>query len=248
LNWGEHYHVGPNPLWKDVATQLGMTSGVDYGPSATLEGATFYDPVFYLRKFRYYKVDSNRMIDKASQIPVYNALTGVFFGAAGDIDKDGDNDIVLKANNGKGKILYNDGKGLFNKSLDMDDIARIYPAEDFNRSDGFHYPYLIDMNNDTYPDWILTLNAPRQKEPIRIVYYANNKGIFDIKNPVDIFPKNSSYGKDNLLSYPVIQMKEADLNKDGVKELIFLFGTVSNQDYLNILPRNIFKILSIFRQ
>jgi hypothetical protein len=245
LNWGEHYHVGPNPLWKDVATQLGMTSGVDYGPSATLEGATFYDPVFYLRKFRYYKVDSNRMIDKASQIPVYNALTGVFFGAAGDIDKDGDNDIVLKANNGKGKILYNDGKGLFNKSLDMDDIARIYPAEDFNRSDGFHYPYLIDMNNDTYPDWILTLNAPRQKEPIRIVYYANNKGIFDIKNPVDIFPKNSSYGKDNLLSYPVIQMKEADLNKDGVKELIFLFGTVSNQDYLNILPRNIFKILSI---
>ena len=245
LNWGEHYHVGPNPLWKDVATQLGMTSGVDYGPSSTLEGATFYDPVFYLRKFRYYKVDSNRMIDKASQIPVYNALTGVFFGAAGDIDKDGDNDIVLKANNGKGKILYNDGKGLFNKSLDLDDIARIYPGEDFNRSDGFHYPYLIDMNNDTYPDWVLTLNAPRQKEPIRVVYYANNKGIFDIKNPVDIFPKNSSYGKDNLLSYPVIQMKEADLNKDGVKELIFLFATVSNQDYLNILPRNIFKILSI---
>jgi hypothetical protein len=245
LNWGEHYHVGPNPLWKDVATQLGMTSGVDYGPSATLEGATFYDPVFYLRKFRYYKVDSNRMIDKASQIPVYNALTGVFFGAAGDIDKDGDNDIVLKANNGKGKILYNDGKGLFNKSLDMDDIARIYPGEDFNRSDGFHYPYLIDMNNDTYPDWVLTLNAPRQKEPIRVVYYANNKGIFDIKNPVDVFPKNSAYGKDNILSYPIIQMKEADLNKDGNKELIFLFATVSNQDYLNILPRNIFKILSI---
>jgi hypothetical protein len=245
LNWGEHYHVGPNPLWKDVATQLGMTSGVDYGPSATLEGATFYDPVFYLRKFRYYKVDSNRMIDKASQIPAYNALTGAFFGAGGDVDNDGDNDIVLKANNGKGKILYNDGKGLFNKSLDMDDIARIYPGEDFNRSDGFHYPYLIDMNNDTYPDWVLTLNAPRPKEPIRVVYYPNNKGIFDIKNPVDVFPKNSTYGKDNLLSYPVIQMKEADLNKDGVKELIFLFGTVSNQDYLNILPRNIFKIISV---
>jgi hypothetical protein len=245
LNWGEHYHVGPSPLWKDVATQLGMTSGVDYGPSATLEGATFYDPVFYLRKFRYYKVDSNRMIDKASQIPSYTALTGAFFGAGGDVDKDGDNDIVLKANNGKGKILYNDGKGLFITSIDMDEIPRIYPGEDFNRSDGFHYPYLIDMNNDTYPDWVLTLNAPRPKEPIRVVYYPNNKGIFDIQNPVDIFPKNSSYGKDNLLSYPVIQMKEADLNKDGVKELIFLFGTVSNQDYLNILPRNIFKIISI---
>jgi hypothetical protein len=127
----------------------------------------------------------------------------------------------------------------------MDEIPRIYPGEDFNRSDGFHYPYLIDMNNDTYPDWVLTLNAPRQKEPIRVVYYANNKGIFDIKNPVDVFPKNSAYGKDNILSYPIIQMKEADLNKDGNKELIFLFATVSNQDYLNILPRNIFKILSI---
>jgi len=245
LNWGEHYHVGPSPLWKDVATQLGMTSGVDYGPSATIEGATFYDPVFYLRKFRYYKIDSNRIVDKVNQIPSYTALTGAFFGAGGDVDKDGDNDIVLKANNGKGKILYNDGKGLFTTSLDMDEIPRIYPGEDFNRSDGFHYPYLIDMNNDTYPDWILTLNAPRPKEPIRVVYYPNNKGIFDIKNPVDVFPKNSTYGKDNLLSYPVIQMKEADLNKDGVKELIFLFGTVSNQDYLNILPRNIFKIISI---
>ena len=245
LNWGEHYHVGSNPLWKDVATQLGMTSGVDYGPAASVEAATFYDPVFYLRKFRYYKVDSNRLIDKASQIPTYSVLTGAFFGAGGDVDNDGDNDIVLKANNGKGKILYNDGKGLFNKSLDMDEIATIYPGEDFNRSDGFHHPYLIDMNNDTYPDWILTLNAPKPKEPIRVVYYPNNKGVFDIKNPVDIFPKNSSYGKDNLLSYPVIQMKEADLNKDGIKELIFLFGTVSNQDYLNILPRNIFKILSI---
>ena len=212
LNWGEHYHVGPSPLWKDVATQLGMTSGVDYGPAASPEAATFYDPVFYLRKFRYYKVDSNRLIDKASQIPAYQALTGAFFGAGGDVDNDGDNDIILKANNGRGKILYNDGKGLFNNSLDMDEIPRIYPGEDFNRSDGYHYPYLIDMNNDGYKDWILTLNAPNPTEPIRLVYYANNKGIFDIKNPVEIFSKNNVYGKDNFLSYTLIQMKEVDLN------------------------------------
>ncbi len=245
LNWGEHYHVGPSPLWKDVATQLGLTNGVDYGPAGSPEAATFYDPVFYLRKYRYYKVDSNRLIDKGNQIPAYTVLTGAFFGAGGDVDKDGDNDIVLKANNGKGKILYNDGKGLFSTSLDMDEIPRIYPGEDFNRSDGFHYPYLIDMNNDTYPDWVLTLNAPNPTAPIRVVYYPNNKGVFDIKNPVDIFPKNSVYGKDNFLSYPLIQMKEFDLNKDGTKELIFLFGTVSNQDYLKILPRNIFKVVSV---
>jgi hypothetical protein len=40
-------------------------------------------------------------------------------------------------------------------------------------------------------------------------------------------------------------MKEFDLNKDGTKELIFLFGNVSNQDYLKILPRNIFKVISV---
>lgn len=245
LNWGEHYHVGSSPLWKDVATQLGMTSGVDYGPAASVEAATFYDPVFYLRKFRYYKVDSNRLIDKVNQLPAYNVITGAFFGAGGDVDKDGDNDIVLKANNGRGKILYNDGKGLFNTSLDLDEIPRIYPGEDFNRSDGFHFPYLVDMNNDTYPDWILTLTAPNPSTPIRVVYYPNNKGVFDIKNPVDIFPKNSTYGKDNFLSYGLIQMKEFDLNKDGIKELIFLFGTLSNQDYVRILPRNIFKVVSV---
>ena len=245
LNWGEHYHVGPSPLWKEVATQLGMTSGVDYGPAGSAEAATYYDSAFYLRKFRYYKVDSNRLIDKASQIPAYNLLTGAFFGAGGDVDNDGDNDIVLKANNGRGKIVYNDGKGLFSTSLDMDEIPRIYPGEDFNRSDGFHYPYLIDMNNDGYQDWVLSLNAPNPTEPIRLVYYPNNKGVFDIKNPVDIFPKNNVYGKDNFLSYALIQMKEADLNKDGTKELIFLFGTVSNQDYLKILPRNIFKVISV---
>ena len=76
----------------------------------------------------------------------------------------------------------------------MDEIPRIYPGEDFNRSDGFHFPYLVDMNNDTYPDWILTLNAPNPTAPIRLVYYPNNKGVFDIKNPVDIFPINSTYG------------------------------------------------------
>lgn len=246
INWGEHYHVGPSPLWKDVATQLGMVNGVDYGPSSTVAGATFYDPVFYLRKFRYYKLDSNRLIDMVNKLPAYNILTGSFFGAAGDVDKDGDNDIVLKANNGKGKILYNNGKGLFDTSLDAaDEIPRKYTGEDFYRSDGFHYPYLTDMNNDGYPDWILTLNAPNPTEPIRVVYYPNNKGVFDIINPVDIIPKNNVYGKDNVLSYPIIQMKEVDLNNDGTKELIFLFGTVSNQDYLNILPRNIFKIISI---
>jgi hypothetical protein len=78
-----------------------------------------------------------------------------------------------------------------------------------------------------------------------VVYYPNNKGVFDIKNPVDIFPINSTYGKDNFLSYPLIQMKEFDLNKDGTKELIFLFANVSNQDYLKILPRNIFKVISV---
>ena len=78
-----------------------------------------------------------------------------------------------------------------------------------------------------------------------MVYYANNKGIFDIKNPVEIFSKNNVYGKDNFLSYTLIQMKEVDLNKDGTKELIFLFGNLSNQDYLKILPRNTFKVLSI---
>ncbi len=245
LNWGEHYHVGSSPLWKDVATQLGMTTGVDYGPAASVEAATFYDPVFYLRKFRYYKLDSNRLIDKVNQLPAYNVITGAFFGAGGDVDKDGDNDIVLKANNGRGKILYNDGKGLFNTSSDMDEIPRIYPGEDFNRSDGFHFPYLVDMNNDTYPDWILTLTAPNPTTPVRVVYYPNNKGVFDIKNPVDIFPKNSTYNKDNFLSYGLIQMKEFDLNKDGTKELIFLFGNISNQDYVRILPRNIFKVISV---
>ena len=85
LNWGEHYHVGASPLWKDVATQLGMTNGVDYGPAGSPEAATFYDPVFYLRKFRYYKVDSNRLIDKGNQIPAYTVLTGTFFGA--ELDK-----------------------------------------------------------------------------------------------------------------------------------------------------------------
>jgi hypothetical protein len=101
------------------------------------------------------------------------------------------------------------------------------------------------MNNDTYPDWILTLTAPNPTTPIRLVYYPNNKGVFDIKNPVDVFPKNNEYGKDNFLSYALIQMKEFDLNKDGTKELIFLFGNVSNQDYLKILPRNIFKVISV---
>jgi hypothetical protein len=53
INWGEHYHVGLNPLWKDVATQLGMVRDVDYGDAKG--NYTFYDSVFYLRKLRYWR-------------------------------------------------------------------------------------------------------------------------------------------------------------------------------------------------
>jgi hypothetical protein len=243
INWGEHYHVGLNPLWKDVATQLGMTRDVDYGDARG--NYTFYDSVFYLRRFRYYKVGENKLLDKKEMIPAYNALTGSFFGAAGDVDKDGDNDMVLKSNRGIGITLYNDGKGIFNTSKDLAQIPRIYFNESFNRSDAYHYPYLIDMNNDGYPDWIVSLSAPNQTTPIRIVYYPNKNGVIDIENPVDIFPYNSQYGKDNFLSYGIIQVKHADLDKDGNVEMIFLLATGSNQDYLRILPRNIFKIISI---
>ena len=243
INWGEHYHVGLNPLWKDVATQLGMVRDVDYGDAKG--NYTFYDSVFYLRKLRYYKIGENRLLDKKEMLPAYNALTGSFFGAAGDVDKDGDNDMVLKSNRGVGTILYNDGKGLFNSSKDLAEIPRIYFNEGFNRSDAYHYPYLIDMNNDEYPDWIVSLTAPSQNTPIRIVYYPNNKGVFDIENPVDVFTYNPTYGKDNFLSYGIIQVKHADLDKDGNLEMIFLLATGSNQDYLRILPRNIFKIISI---
>ena len=243
INWGEHYHVGLNPLWKDVATQLGMTRDVDYGDARG--NYTFYDSVFYLRRFRYYKVGENKLLDKKEMIPSYNILTGSFFGAAGDVDKDGDNDMVLKSNRGIGITLYNDGKGVFNTSKDLAQIPRVYFDETFNRSDAYHYPYLMDMNNDSYPDWIVSLSAPNPNTPIRIVYYPNKNGVIDIENPVDIFPYNSQYGKDNFLSYSIIQVKHADLDKDGNIEMIFLLATASNQDYMRILPRNIFKIISI---
>ena len=243
INWGEHYHVESNPLWKDVASQLGLIKDIDYGSSNGNQ--TFYDSVFYNRRFRYYKIDSNRLIDKKDLIPEYNQLTGSFFGSSGDVDKDGDNDIVLKSNRGLGIILYNDGKGLFNTSKDLAEIPRVYFNEGFTRSDAYHYPYLVDMNNDGYQDWIVSLAAPSPNTPIRLIYYPNKSGTFDIANPVDIFPYNSNYNADNFLSYGVIQVKQADLNNDGKIEIIFLFAHQSNQDYLKILPRNIFKIISI---
>ena len=139
-----------------------------------------------------------------------------------------------------GAIEYLHDEGFFK----MEEIESIYAT-----SIGTMIAVFIALNYD----WE-TLNKYVIERPWNDVFKISakqimdaytNKGIFDIKNPVEIFSKNNVYGKDNFLSYTLIQMKEADLNKDGTKELIFLFGNLSNQDYLKILPRNTFKVLSI---
>jgi hypothetical protein len=99
-------------------------------------------------------------------------------GTSGDIDNDGDLDIILSIDNG---LLLNDGNANFTL---IKDFVLNYPGI------GFGVPSLVDLNNDSYLDLIY-----RDYNTHVIVF--NNNGVFDYSNSVKLpMPKHSEVDLD----------------------------------------------------
>ncbi len=228
ITLGEHYHSGfidypegeNKNLAKEVFKDLGYLQNKDYDIGGN-------------RPIRYYKNENGRYMDITSEkitnpwvnnsINIQNGkpFVSVFGHATGDIDSDGDIDLVLSVqNNGRYlNVLINDGKGNLNGSF--------FNEEQFGYSTGPEGPnLLIDINGDGKLDYFFSGSfspgptIPNYTSPYKVGYLiGNGNGTFNISNPV-FFPElESSY---DLAAKDIYT---TDLDGDGNKEIILFRST-----------------------
>lgn len=245
VGWGEHYHVGSKPNWDAIAKQLGLIKNVDY--KGTGGQPTQYDSAFYAKRFYYYQIENDKWRSKESNIPAYTALTGVFQGAVGDADGDGDVDIVHKAQNGQLMTLINDGKGVFQTSTYSGELVKTFNSESTNRSPQTFIDQLVDIDQDGKKDLVVYYKSTQNGIPNRFVYYRNvGNNLFDL-NPVDVIPYVGDFSSTNWMSYDITQAEVVDLNKDGKSEIVLVVSRdySGETDEVKYKTQSIFKILEI---
>ena len=128
-----------------------------------------------------------------------------YSGCSGDIDKDGDLDIIAfnfhnQANGVKSRIYWNDGKGNFNTDYNgIGNIPVVYLSE------------LVDMNNDGILDLVIVFvpNGPSRINDFRILW-GTGKG-FDLGNSISINVSGTLFFQN---------LDFTDLDNDGFKEII----------------------------
>lgn len=153
---------------------------------------------------------------------IYNSLSGFnkvlefddkgfwYSGCSGDIDKDGDLDIIMfnfhyLSNGVKSKILWNDGKGNFTSDVNgIGDLAIVSGAE------------LIDINHDGFLDLVINKTRPMYTPcPCTyivdlVIMWGNGKD-FNINNSTSFI---------NPTGFLVDNIHATDLDGDGIDEII----------------------------
>lgn len=147
-------------------------------------------------------------LSNGSNLVFNNALSpylGYFHsGASGDIDNDGDIDILMGDSNNDGfYFLINDGAGSFTKASN-----RIWQAG-LTKNRGYTSE-LIDVNKDGFLD--LVKGGHEYQGMDTAIYYGNSTGLFE--NPT-ILPKKAKLGI-------VLDIDAEDINNDGYTDLIVL--------------------------
>jgi uncharacterized repeat protein (TIGR02543 family) len=128
-----------------------------------------------------------------------------YTGCSGDIDNDGDLDIITfnfhnQGNGIKSRIMWNDGTANF--SIDFNgigDIPVVYQSE------------LVDVNFDGFLDLVITFipNGPTRTNDLRILW--GNGKTYNLTNStkIDISP-----------DWYLMNLDFADLDKDGIMEVL----------------------------
>jgi hypothetical protein len=193
--------------YKDVFVQSGMD------PSGTDWSTCWYcDPI----------LPNNIMFNnngKSFSVKELTEWTGIWRTAsAGDIDKDGDIDLVIfSTHHAKGlsnKLLINDGKGNFTvRKSDIDSIEWADVTE------------LIDVNSDGYLDLVINdvMNNPNYTNRFRILW---GDGVN--------FKQSNSIRIDVPTTATILEVDGYDFDKDGFMELIISTNTSDGKWKLNM--------------
>jgi hypothetical protein len=130
---------------------------------------------------------------------------GFWTGCSGDIDKDGDLDIITfnfhyLANGVKSRIMWNDGKANFQNDFSgIGMIPVVYQCE------------LYDVNNDGFLDLVIVFvpNGPIRTNDFRVLW-GNGKG-FSLNNSTKIDISGDQF---------LMNLDFLDIDKDGIYEIL----------------------------
>ena len=150
----------------------------------------------------------------------------------GDIDGDGDIDIVIATHRGSEKIepyvLLNNGEGSFKrvslaKLIDDPSLIKLYPRNS-RRKNQFSSFRLIDLDRDEAPELVLLRSDQSKNDKITTshILWNNGKGMFSIKNVTHLPTDRWGY------STYTNDAEGIDLNGDGLLDLILTQSTRYN--------------------
>ncbi len=148
--------------------------------------------------------------------------------SAGDIDNDGDFDIIVMTHPGTGRydsyVLWNDGSGSFSRELlrdviDEPELVRLYDGDLVINS--YSTVRLADLNNDTLPDLLLLscCQGGRHTNSRSYVLWNNGDGTFTSVNKV-ILPTDR-WGDQTYTN----DAEAVDLDNNGLVDLILTQST-----------------------
>ncbi|SNS77102.1 Por secretion system C-terminal sorting domain-containing protein [Belliella buryatensis] len=218
---GEHYHSAfidypdgeEKNLAKNVFKDLGFIENKDYNEWGA-------------RPIRYYKYENGRYFDITNEKIENlnndgNPFVSVFGHAIGDIDNDGDIDLVLSVQTSNGRqlnVLINDGNGNF--------LGTFFNEDQFGYSTGPEGPnLLIDINEDGNLDYFFSGSIGQNSGKIGYLL-GNGDGTFNISNPIFIPELASNFGLATKDIYT------ADLDADCKEEIILYRSTGFGADHL----------------
>ena len=219
IGWGEGYHQSPDPLLPEFAKLTGLKENIDYKGDEN----TSYNKLMYQKKLTFYEISNGKLVDKRNLVPDGMPLSASIFGSAGDLDKDGDNDIIVVCD-GVWALVNNNYQFTLKKILNSDNGD--FMKEGFLRRISTTIPYLIDINQDGYGDLIFSLEKiSGDTKPNRIVYALNDKNQgFGFDALKDFIPYSESPSKDNYLNYVLSDVYADDINNNGTQEVVFCFA------------------------
>jgi hypothetical protein len=219
IGWGEGYHQSPDPLLPEFAKLSGLKENIDFKGDEN----TSFNKLMYQKKLTFYEIVNGLLVDKRNLVPDGIPLSASLFGSAGDLEKDGDNDIVV-VSDGVWSLVNNNYQFTLKKIFNSDNAD--FMNEGFFRRISTTIPYLIDINQDGYGDLIFSLEKlSGDPKPNRIVYALNNKNQgFDFNSLKDFIPYNDSPAKENYLNYVLSDVYADDINNNGTQEVVFCFA------------------------
>jgi hypothetical protein len=171
-----------------------------------------------------------RLVDASANLPQQGDYTHA--AAAGDIDRDGDNDLYLgqlwEQSPIDPQILLNDGSGAFTVAE-----GRLHESLSLELN-GYTRAEFVDVNNDGFPDLVLGDAAHATLHTTEGSVVLMNDGLGRFISPPIVLPMEPPPVPN---AFTATDIQPIDLNRDGYQDLLIAYAREAGR-YIQVLINN----------